>query len=73
MPAPTAASAKKIQPKTGTVLVREWHATSHQVSVLEDGFMCRSKRYDSLSQIARTTTGTQWSGPLFFGLKSRTE
>jgi len=26
-----------------------------------------------ISQIARTITGTQWSGPLFFGLKSRTE
>jgi DNA invertase Pin-like site-specific DNA recombinase len=55
------------------VLVREWHGSEHQVSVLEDGFIYRSKRYGSLSQIARMITGTQWSGPLFFGLKSRHE
>ena len=64
---------KKIQPRVGTILVREWHGTKHQVSVLKDGFLYRSKRYGSLSQIARTITGTQWSGPLFFGLRSRTE
>jgi hypothetical protein len=69
--APT--TGKKAQLRAGTILVREWHGTKHQVSVLKDGFMYRSKRYGSLSQIARTITGTQWSGPLFFGLKSRTE
>jgi hypothetical protein len=63
----------KTQPRVGTVLVREWHGTRHQVSVVKDGFVYRSKRYASLSQIARTITGTQWSGPLFFGLKSRNE
>jgi len=69
----TSATAKKSQPPPGTVLVRVWHGSKHQVSVLEDGFLYRSKRYGSLSQIARTITGTQWSGPLFFGLKSRNE
>jgi hypothetical protein len=67
------ASAKKTQPRPGTVLVREWHGSKHQVSVLKDGFLYRSRRYGSLSQIARTITGTPWSGPLFFGLKSRSE
>jgi Protein of unknown function (DUF2924) len=67
------AANKKIGPRPGTVLVREWHGSKHQVSVLKDGFLYRSKRYGSLSQIARTITGTQWSGPLFFGLKSRSE
>jgi hypothetical protein len=39
-----------------------------------DGFIYRDQRYRSLSQIARTITGTQWSGPAFFGLKKeRTE
>jgi hypothetical protein len=63
----------KIEPRVGTVLVREWHGTKDQVSVMKDGFVYRSKRYASLSQIARAITGTQWSGPLFFGLKSRIE
>jgi hypothetical protein len=69
--APT--TGQKAQPRVGTVLVREWHGTKHQVSVVKDGFVYGSKRYGSLSQIARTITGTQWSGPRFFGLKSRTE
>jgi hypothetical protein len=67
------ATAKKIELRAGTVLVREWHGRKHQVSVLNDGFLYHSKRYSSLSQIARVITGTQWSGPLFFGLRSRNE
>jgi Protein of unknown function (DUF2924) len=67
------ATAKKIQPRPGTVLMREWHGRKHEVNVLEDGFLYRSQRYGSLSQIARLITGTQWSWPLFFGLKSRNE
>jgi hypothetical protein len=27
------------------------------------------RRYRSLSAVARSITGTQWSGPLFFGLR----
>ena len=66
--APT--TAKKDPRKPGTVLIREWHGTKHQVTVLKDGFVYRAKRFGSLSQIARTITGSRWSGPLFFGLKS---
>ena len=63
-----------VEPKrtvnAGAVLVREWHGTKHQVTVLKDGFLYHAKRFHSLSQIARTITGSRWSGPLFFGLKS---
>jgi len=55
--------------RPGAVLVREWRGISHQISVLEKGFSFRGKRYRSLSEVAREITGTQWSGPLFFGLK----
>jgi len=60
---------EKIRVSAGTVLLREWHGTQHQVTVLKDGFLYRAKRFRSLSQIARTITGSRWSGPLFFGLK----
>jgi len=46
------------------------NGTKHQVTVLKDGFLYRAKRFHSVSQIARTITGSHWSGPLFFGLKS---
>src|SRR5712671_7846115 len=61
------------RPRAGTVLVRDWGGVTHQAKVLEDGILFRSKRYKSLSEIARVITGSRWSGPLFFGLKSATK
>jgi hypothetical protein len=58
-----------LRPKPGTRLVREWHGEVHQVTVLETGFEHRGTHYASLSQVARTITGTRWSGPVFFGLR----
>jgi hypothetical protein len=57
------------RPVAGTRLIREWQGTEHQVTVLDDGFEYQGRRYQSLSVIARTITGTRWSGPVFFGLK----
>jgi hypothetical protein len=59
------------RPRAGTVLVRDWGGVTHQAKVLEDGILFRSKRYKSLSEVARIITGARWSGPLFFGLKIR--
>jgi hypothetical protein len=56
--------------KPGTRLVREWQGQTYNVLVLDDGFSWENTRYHSLSAIARKITGTPWSGPLFFGLKS---
>ena len=58
-------------PTRGTRLIREWHGTPHEVEVLEDGYLWRGVRHRSLSAIARTITGTRWSGPRFFGLVAR--
>ena len=54
----------------GTVLLRNWHGTEHQVIVREHGVEFQGKQYKSLSQVARRITGSKWSGPLFFGLKA---
>jgi hypothetical protein len=59
---------RKVGPNT--ILIREWGGTRHEVTVVENGVMFRGKRYRSLSQVARIITGSQWSGPLFFGLKA---
>ncbi len=58
-----------IRMKPGLRLVREWRGETHTVLVLDDGFEWNGKRRRSLSAIAREITGTQWSGPCFFGLK----
>src|SRR5215469_8378204 len=56
--------------KPGTVLLREWHGSQHQVIVRADGIVFNGKPYKSLSEVAYRITGTKWSGPRFFGLKS---
>jgi Protein of unknown function (DUF2924) len=53
----------------GTRLIREWQGVPHEVTVIEGGFEHQGRRYRSLSAVARAITGTQWSGPLFFGLR----
>ncbi len=61
-------SMSKVRP--GTLLVREWHGRTHQVTVLESGVVYRDQPYRSLSEVAQQITGAHWSGPLFFGLKA---
>jgi Protein of unknown function (DUF2924) len=58
------------QMNPGTRLMREWRGRTYEVLVLDDGFCWRGARYRSLSAIARQITGTAWSGPVFFGLRS---
>jgi hypothetical protein len=60
-----------IRMKPGMRLVREWRGETHDVLVLEDGFEWNGERRRSLSAIAREITGTQWSGPRFFGLQRK--
>jgi len=64
------AKARTITLKPGARLVREWDGETHEILVVEDGFEWRGKTWRSLSAIARELTGTHWSGPRFFGLKT---
>ena len=56
--------------KAGTRLLREWHGEMHTVTVTERGFNFGDKEYRSLTEIAKLITGTKWSGPFFFGLRT---
>jgi DUF2924 family protein len=56
----------------GTILVREWQGNAHRVTVLGEGVSFNGKRYRSLSEVARAITGSRWSGPRFFGLRTST-
>ena len=57
--------------RAGTRLIREWHGTIHEVMVLDKGYFWNGKTYRSLTRITREITGTNWSGPRFFGLRSK--
>jgi hypothetical protein len=56
--------------KIGTVLVRDYQGRRHTVTVQADGYVWEGKPYSSLSAVARAITGTAWSGPRFFALRS---
>jgi DUF2924 family protein len=60
-------------PAPGSLLTRRLDDRQIVVKVLEEGFEYESRRYRSLSAIAREVTGTRWNGLLFFGLAERTD
>jgi hypothetical protein len=65
---------REYQPVPGTVLRREYQGIEYQVAATADGqYEFQGRVFPSLSMIAREITGTRWSGPLFFGLRQRTE
>lgn len=54
----------------GTVLTHTYDDVEHRVTVCGvRSFEYHSQRFKSLSAVARAITGTNWSGPAFFGLK----
>jgi hypothetical protein len=55
----------------GTHLIREWNGRIIEVMVRDDAFEWEGRTYKSLSHIAREVTGAHWSGPRFFGMRSR--
>ena len=67
---PTATIVAVPQIRPGTRLIREWRGERHEVVVDDTAYEYRGKRFNSLSEIARQITGTRWSGPLFFGIKT---
>jgi Protein of unknown function (DUF2924) len=62
---------RRTELKPGTMLMRAWNAQAYQVTVVENGFAWNGKTYDSLSKVAFAITGTNWSGPRFFGLRDK--
>ncbi len=57
--------------KPGIVLTREYRGVVHRALVLTGGYLYDEKTYASLTDIARTITGSNWSGPRFFGIEQR--
>ncbi len=59
-------SASQPAPK----LIRSWGGEIHEVLITPEGYVYRGETFRKLSPIARRITGTQWSGPAFFGTKA---
>lgn len=54
--------------KPGAHLVREWNGRTYQVAIVDGGYLFDGNTYSSLTAIAKRITGTNWSGPRFFGV-----
>lgn len=62
---------REVRLMPGTSLIREYQGKEHQVMATADGqYEYEGRSYRSLSRIAREITGTAWSGPVFFGIKT---
>jgi hypothetical protein len=59
--------------KPGTEFLRHWKGAVHRVRVTNHGYEYEGEIYGSLSIIARRITGTQWSGPDFFGMRRKSK
>ena len=62
-------NSRVVRPPLGTILTREHQGEKHRVIVTPQGFEYRGEIYKSLTKIANMITGSNWSGPVFFGLK----
>ena len=57
--------------RPGTRLAREFGGIVHVVTIGDEGQVIWNEReWRSLSEVARAITGTRWSGPAFFGLRT---
>ena len=68
-----AASGKTITQgiRPGMRLGRQYGGKLHVVAIGENGkILWNEREWRSLSEVARAITGTRWSGPAFFGLKT---
>lgn len=67
----TAKGGEKVKLPQGIWLVRKYKNKNHKIQCLGDCYMYKNTYFNSLTEIAHTITGTQYSGPSFF--KRRTE
>jgi hypothetical protein len=56
-------------PPVGGTLKRSYGGALHKVKVCADGFDYQGQKYQALSAVAFSITGTRWNGFSFFGLQ----
>jgi hypothetical protein len=55
-------------PLPGSLIVKEYKGRTIMVRALDEGFEYDSRRFTSLTAVAKDITGTKWNGFAFFGL-----
>lgn len=67
---PGSPSTAVVSLRPGTRLMRSWNGETYSVLVTDNGYNFNNQTFTSLNRIAQAITGTKWSGPRFFGLKT---
>jgi hypothetical protein len=57
--------------KAGSRIIKKWRGQTLCVSVFSDHYEYDGRRYESLSAISKELMGSNCSGNIFFGLRSR--
>ncbi len=58
----------KIEPSTGTQILREWKGQTYRVTKVKEGYRYNDELFKTLTPIAKKITNSHISGPRFFGL-----
>ena len=53
----------------GSKIIRSYQGTKYEVEIVPQGYLYQHKIYKSLSGVAKTITGKNWNGKVFFGVK----
>lgn len=53
----------------GSKITRSYKGSIYTVDVIGNGYLYNGKQYKSLSGIAKSITGKNWNGKVFFGVK----
>ncbi|MHB1463348.1 MAG: DUF2924 domain-containing protein [Armatimonadota bacterium] len=56
-------------PIIGTRLLREWKGTTYEVVIVNGGCEYKGVKFNSLTAVATSITGTHWNGRSFFRLQ----
>lgn len=72
--APARIKSITVGPPPGSLLLKEWRGTVHEVRRTTEGqYVYDGKKFSSLSTVASFITGCKRSGPRFFGLADQIE
>lgn len=53
----------------GSKIIRSYQGTKYEVEIVPQGYLYQYKIYKSLSGVAKSITGKNWNGKVFFGVK----
>ena len=64
-----ASHQNKARLELGSKIIRSYQGIKYEVEIVPQGYLYQNKIYKSLSGVAKSITGKNWNGKVFFGVK----